>query len=209
MSRVIVIAFTSLDGVTQDPSGNEGTARGGWLFTFGPELIAGDKFGVGEVLDTGTLLLGRRTWEQFAKLWPNRDDPFSAKMNAASKLVASRTLRDVAEWRNSALLRGDLVAEVRERRQARDIVVMGSASVTRTLMDNDLVDEYRLLVLPLVLGEGARLFPEGSAPASLNMTVAEPAARSPASPTPGGPQRLSGRRGADPLAGVLSAILGC
>jgi dihydrofolate reductase len=175
MSRVIVVAFTSLDGVTQDPSGNEGTTRGGWLFTFGPELIAGDKFGVGEVLETGTLLLGRRTWEQFAKLWPNRDDPFSRRMNAAAKLVASRSLHDVAEWQNSARLRGDLVAEVRERRQAGDIVVMGSASVARTLMDNDLVDEYRLLVFPLVLGEGARLFPEGSAPASLVLAAAEPA----------------------------------
>ncbi len=106
MSRVIVTAFTSLDGVTQDPSGTEGTARGGWLFTFGPELIAGDKFQVGEVLDTGTLLLGRRTWEQFAKLWPNRDDPFSVKMNAASKLVASQTPHDVSGWQNSALTRG-------------------------------------------------------------------------------------------------------
>jgi dihydrofolate reductase len=175
MSRVIVVAFTSLDGVTQDPGGNEGTARGGWLFTFGPELIAGDKFQVGEVLDTGTLLLGKRTWEEFAKLWPNRDDPFSAKMNAAAKLVASQTLHDVSEWQNSALLRGDLVTEVRELRQARDIVVMGSASVTRLLMDNDLVDEYRLLVFPLVLGEGARLFPEGCAPASLTLAAAEPA----------------------------------
>jgi dihydrofolate reductase len=175
MSRVIVTAFTSLDGVTQDPSGNEGTARGGWLFTFGPELIAGDKFRVGEVLDTGTLLLGRHTWEQFAKLWPNRDDPFSVKMNAASKLVASRTLHDVSGWQNSALLRGDLLAEVRERRQAGDVVVMGSATVTRTLMDNDLVDEYRLLVFPLVLGEGTRLFPEGSAPASLTLAAAETA----------------------------------
>ena len=174
MSRVIVVAFTSLDGVTQDPSGNEGTARGGWLFTFGPELIAGDKFGVGDVLDTGTLLLGRRTWEQFAKLWPNRDDPFSAKMNGAAKLVASQSLQDVAEWQNSALLRGDLVTAVRERAQTGDIVVMGSASVTRTLMDSDLVDEYRLLVFPLVLGEGTRLFPDGTAPASLTLTAAEP-----------------------------------
>ena len=126
------------------------------------------------MLDTGTLLLGRRTWEQFAKLWPNRDDPFSAKMNAMSKLVASRTLHDVAEWQNSTVLRGDLVAEVRELRQARDIVVMGSASVTRTLMDNDLVDEYRLLVFPALLGEGTRLFPEGGAPASLDLVMAEP-----------------------------------
>jgi dihydrofolate reductase len=175
MSRVIVVQFTSLDGVTHDPDGTDGSARGGWMFSYGPELITGDMFRLGAVLDTGTLLLGRRTWEQFAKLWPNRDDAFSAKLNAMSKLVASRTLPDAAGWQNSDLLRGDLLAEVRERRQARDIVVMGSASVTRALIDNDLVDEYRLLVFPLVLGEGARLFPEGSGPATLALAAAEAA----------------------------------
>jgi len=175
MSRVIVVQFVSLDGVTHDPDGTEGTAGGGWMFRYGPEPISGDAFRLGAVLDTGTLLLGRRTWEHFARLWPNRDDAFSAKMNAMPKLVASRAARDVAGWQNSAVLRGDLLAEVRERGQAGDIVVMGSASVTRALIDNDLVDEYRLLVFPLVLGEGARLFPEGSAPASLRLVTAETA----------------------------------
>ena len=175
MSRVIVVQFTTLDGVTHDPDGTDGSARGGWMFSYGPELIAGDMFRLGAVLDTGTLLLGRRTWEHFAKLWPNRDDAFSARLNAMSKLVASRTLPDATAWQNSALLRGDLLAEVRERRQAGNIVVMGSASVTRALIGGDLVDEYRLLVFPLVLGEGTRLFPEGSAPASLALAAAEPA----------------------------------
>ena len=76
MSRVIVITFVSLDGVMGDPDGREGSARGGWAFRYGPEAVAGDKFGLGEVLDTGALLLGRRTWQQFAKIWPGRDDPF-------------------------------------------------------------------------------------------------------------------------------------
>ena len=129
------------------------------------------------MLDTGALLLGRRTWQLFTKVWPGRDDPFSAKMNAMPKLVASRSLDSAADWaadwQNATVLRGDLAAEVRARKQAQDIVVMGSASVTRALMASDLVDEYRLLVFPLVLGEGTRLFPEGTAPASLALVSAE------------------------------------
>lgn len=163
MSRVIVIEFVSLDGVTHDPDGRDGSAQGGWAFRYGPEVVTSDPFRLSEVLDTGALLLGRHTWQLFAKIWPGRDDPFSAKMNAMPKLVASRSLDSAADWQNSTVLRGDLAAEVRARKQAQDIVVMGSASVTRALMSSDLVDEYRLLVFPLVLGEGTRLFPEGAA----------------------------------------------
>src|SRR6202034_549314 len=137
--------------------------------------LSGDPFVLGEVLDAGALLLGRRTWELFAKIWPGRDDPFSAKMNAMPKLVVSSTLEDVAGWQNSAVLRGDLAAAVREHRQARDIVVMGSASVTRALVVSDLVDEYRLMVFPLVIGEGTRLFPDGTPPASLALVSARTA----------------------------------
>ena len=92
MSRVIVIEFLSLDGVMHDPDGSDGSPQGGWAFRYGQEAVAGDKFGLGEVLDTGAMLLGRRTWELFAKIWPGRDDPFSAKMNAMPKLVVSRSL---------------------------------------------------------------------------------------------------------------------
>jgi dihydrofolate reductase len=174
MSRVIVITFVSLDGVMGDPDGREGSARGGWAFRYGPEAVAGDKFGLGEVLDTGALLLGRRTWQQFAKIWPGRDDPFSAKLNAMPKLVVSRSLGRAGEWQNSTVLQGDLVAEVRERKQAQEIVVIGSASVVRTLMASDLVDEYRLLVFPLILGKGTRLFPEGAGQANLALVSAKP-----------------------------------
>ena len=173
MSHVIVVEFVSLDGVMQDPSGREGTPQGGWAFRYGPEAVSGDPFGLGELLDTGALLLGRGTWQQFARIWPGRDDPFSAKMNAMPKLVMSRSLEDADSWQNSTVLRGDLVTEAGKRKQEQDIVVMGSASVVRALMAHDLVDEYRLLVFPLVLGAGTRLFPDGTAPADLALVSAQ------------------------------------
>ena len=175
MSRVIVIEFVSLDGITQDPDGSEGSEQGGWAFRYGPEAVAGDKFNLGEVLDTGTLLLGRRTWQLFATIWPGRNDEFSAKMNAMPKLVASRSLDRATGWQNSTVLAGDLVATVRERKQAHDIVVSGSASIVRALVDHDLVDEYRLLVFPLVLGAGERLFRDGVAPIDLTLVSAQTA----------------------------------
>ena len=106
MSRLIVIEFVSLDGVMHDPDGSDGSPQGGWAFRYGPQATAGDKFGLGEVLDTGVMLLGRRTWQLFAKIWPGRDDPFSAKMNAMPKLVVSRSLEHAAGWQNSTVLRG-------------------------------------------------------------------------------------------------------
>jgi dihydrofolate reductase len=172
MSHVIVIEFVSLDGVIQDPDGNEGFPQGGWAFRYGPEPVTGDPFGLSEVLETGALLLGRRTWQMFAGIWPGRDDPFSAQMNAMPKLVMSRSLEDTGGWQNSAVLRGDLAAEVEKRKAEQDIVVMGSASVVHALIAAGLVDEYRLLVFPVVLGAGTRLFPDGTAPADLALVSA-------------------------------------
>jgi dihydrofolate reductase len=172
MSHVIVIEFVSLDGVMQDPDGNEGFRHGGWAFRYGPEAVTGDPFGLSEVLDTGALLLGRRTWQMFAGIWPGRDDPFSAKMNAMPKLVMSRSLEHAGGWQNSTVLREDLVTEAGKRKQEQDIVVMGSASVVHALTAADLVDEYRLLVFPLVIGAGTRLFPDGTAPADLALVSA-------------------------------------
>ncbi len=91
MNRVIVIQFITLDGVVEDPDGSDGTPAGGWAFRFGPEAVAGDKFRLGPRLDTGAILVGRRTWELFAKIWPGRTDDFSAKLNAAPTASASRT----------------------------------------------------------------------------------------------------------------------
>ncbi len=158
MNSIIVIQFITLDGVVEDPDGSGGTPAGGWAFRYGPEAVAGDKFRLGARLDTGALLLGRTTWELFAKIWPGRSDEFSARMNTAAKLVASRTLTDVSAWNNSALIGDDLTGEVQRARRERDVIVIGSTGVAHTLMEHELVDEYRLLVFPTVLGTGRRLF---------------------------------------------------
>jgi dihydrofolate reductase len=158
MNRIIVIEFITLDGVVEDPDGSAGTPFGGWAFRYGPEAVAGDKFQLGSLLDTGALLFGRKTWQHFSTLWPTRSDEFSTRMNKASKWVASRTLTDVGAWANSTVLSGELTTEVQQRRRDRDVVVIGSISVVHTLMQHDLVDEYRLLLFPTVLGTGRRLF---------------------------------------------------
>ncbi|WP_410571017.1 dihydrofolate reductase family protein [Amycolatopsis sp. cmx-4-61] len=153
---VIVVEFTTLDGVVEDPDGSAGTAFGGWAFRHGPEAVAGDKFRLGSLLDTGVLLFGRTTWELFAKLWPGRSGEFPDRLNAAAKLVASRTLQDVSAWRNSVLLRGELAETI--AREERDVVVIGSVGIAQELARHGLVDEYRLLVFPSVAGAGRRLF---------------------------------------------------
>ncbi|KJK51337.1 riboflavin biosynthesis protein RibD [Lentzea aerocolonigenes] len=158
MSDLIVIEFATLDGVVEDPDGSGGTAGGGWAFRHGPEAVAGDKFGLGPLLDTGVLLLGRTTWELFAKLWPGRTDEFSTKMNNIPKRVASRSLTEVDGWQNSSLVEGDLVGQVWELKARQDVVVTGSISVVRELAEAGLVDEYRLMVFPSVIGAGQRLF---------------------------------------------------
>ncbi|RSD07919.1 dihydrofolate reductase family protein [Amycolatopsis eburnea] len=163
---VIVTEFVTLDGVAEDPDGSGGTAIGGWAFRHGPEAVAGDKFRLGTLLETGTLLLGRTTWELFSKLWPGRTDEFSSRLNAARKLVVSRTLTDVTAWRNSSLLQGDLLEAV--ERHDGDLVVIGSIGIAQALARRGLVDEYRLLVFPSLVGAGRRLF-DGAVPADLRL----------------------------------------
>ena len=167
--RIVVSEFMSLDGVVQGPGGKEedtdgGFAHGGWSMPFfDPEAMGG---AIGEVMDaTEALLFGRRTWQTMAAAWPGRaGDPFADRMNEIPKYVASRTLsQDDLYWNNSTLLPADDVIKSVEQLRAkdgRDIQVMGSATLVRTLIGNDLVDEYRLMIEPIVLGGGKRIFPE-------------------------------------------------
>jgi dihydrofolate reductase len=171
--NVIVIQFITLDGIVTDPDGSDGTPAGGWAFRHGPETVAGDKFRLGRALDEGVLLLGRATWQSFSLLWPRRDDPFSARMNAVPKLIATRTLTDTSAWANSQVIETDLTAAV--KREARDVIIAGSLSVVRALMAADLIDEYRLLTFPTILGTGDRLFPVGNPPVYLECMSSEQA----------------------------------
>jgi len=161
---VIVIEFITLDGIVSDPDGSQGTAAGGWAFRHGPEAVAGDKFRLGPVLDSGVMLLGRKTWQLFSRIWPGRDDPFAARLNALPKLVVSGTLTGATAWANSQVV-GDPIDAV--KREQRDVIVTGSLSIVHPLMASDLIDEYRLLTFPTILGAGERLFPAGHPPADL------------------------------------------
>jgi dihydrofolate reductase len=171
--KTIVIGYSTLDGFMQDPDGRSGTPGGGWAFRHGREAIAGDKFKLGDLLSTGVLVLGRKTWEHFSKLWPNRSDDFSAAMNRIPKLVASRTLTDFSAWKNSSRLDGDLLDAVKRQKAERDVIITGSTSVIHALARQDRVDEYRILLFPTILGDGTRLFESDSALAHMRLTSVE------------------------------------
>lgn len=164
MYKVTVAEFVTLDGRMQDPDGSGETAGGGWAFRYGPGPVSGDKFRFGSVLDTGVQLLGRTTWELFGRIFSSRNDPFSEQMNAMEKLVVSTSLEDAGAWSNSTLVHGDLAATVRERMENQDVVVLGSGSVVDQLIAAGLVDQFRLLVFPTVLGAGRRLFAGDTVP---------------------------------------------
>ena len=168
---VIITHFITLDGVVSDPDGSDGTPAGGWVFRHGHAVVTGDPFRLGSTLDDGVLLLGRKTWQLFSRIWPGRDTPFAARMNAVPKLVASRTLTDASAWVNSRVIDGDTVDAV--KREQRDVIVTGSLSIVRSLIAGDLIDEYRLLTFPTIVGSGERLFPAGSPPAYLQCLSAE------------------------------------
>src|SRR5262245_64409667 len=160
MGKIVVTEFVSLDGVMEDPGGSEDFEHGGWSFEFsrGDE---GDQFKLDETLETEALLLGRITYQGFADAWPSREGEFADKFNNMPKYVVSTTLED-PEWTNTTVLRGDVVDEVSKVKGEveGDIVVHGSRQLAQTLLENDLVDELRLMVYPMVLGSGKRLFGE-------------------------------------------------
>jgi dihydrofolate reductase len=162
VGRIVVTEFVTLDGVMDDPGGSENFAQGGWSFKIsrGDE---GDKFKLDETFASEALLLGRVTYEGFAKAWPSMEGDFADKFYSMPKYVVSSTLED-PEWNNSTVLKGDVVEEVGKLRQELDgdIVVHGSARLVQTLIERDLVDEIRLMVYPVVLGTGKRLFGETS-----------------------------------------------
>jgi dihydrofolate reductase len=162
MGRIVVTEFVSLDGVIEDPGGSEDFKYGGWSFEI-DRGEDGDKFKLDEALDAEALLLGRKTYEGFAAAWPSRDGEFADKFNNMPKYVVSSTLKD-PEWTNSTVLDGDLAEEVSKLRQDvdGDIVVHGSAQLVQALVNDGLVDELRLMVFPVVLGAGKRLFGETS-----------------------------------------------
>ena len=162
VGRIVVTEFVSLDGVMEAPGGGESFRHGGWTFEIsrGDE---GDKFKLDEALSAEALLLGRVTFEGFAAAWPSREGEFADKFNTMPKYVVSTTLKE-PDWNNTAVLDGDVVDAVSKLKADTEgeIVVHGSIQLAQTLLEHDLVDELRLMLFPVVLGQGKRLFGETS-----------------------------------------------
>jgi len=172
MGKIVVTEFISLDGVIEAPGGGEDYRHGGWTFEVerGEE---GDKFKLEELQEAEAQLLGRVTYEGFAAAWPTIEDEagFAEKMNSMPKYVVSSTL-ERADWQNTSILSGDPADSVATLKQEVDgvILVAGSAILVKSLIENDLVDELRLMVFPVLLGQGKRLFPEGETKHPLKLT---------------------------------------
>jgi dihydrofolate reductase len=182
MSEIVVVENVTLDGVMQAPGRPDEDPRddfphGGWAVPYTDEVM-GRVLGVGMASD-GAVLLGRRTYEDFAAFWPHQtDNPFTPVLDAKQKYVVSRTLREPLPWQNSTLLSGDAadsVAALKERSEA-DLVVLGSGELVRSLMRRDLVDRYLLLIHPLVLGSGQRLFAHSGPSSALQLVESVPTA---------------------------------
>jgi dihydrofolate reductase len=176
VAKIVVSEFVTLDGVMEAPGGGEGFEHAGWAFRFerGPE---GDQLKFDEVMKADALLLGGLTYQEFAQAWPSMTGTgeFGEKMNGMPKFVVSTTL-EKAEWNNSTLIKGDVAEEVSRLKQQSggEILVNGSATLVRSLMEHDLIDEYRLMVFPVVLGSGKRLFGDGSKTTTLRLVQATP-----------------------------------
>jgi dihydrofolate reductase len=174
MSKIVVSQFMTLDGVVEDPGGAEDFERGGWAFQFsrGDE---GDKFKLDEVMAADSLLLGRVTYEGFAAAWPSREGEFADKFNNMTKYVVSSTISD-PEWNNTTVISEDVPEAIAGLKNAEggDVLVNGSVQLVATLVEHGLVDEYRLMVFPTVLGAGKRMFGDTSAASPLRLTDSKP-----------------------------------
>jgi dihydrofolate reductase len=174
MRDLIVLSFVTLDGVVQAPGGPEedpsdGFDHGGWMVGYWDDEIGA---AMGESMATPfDLVLGRKTYEIFAAHWPHTDEPGAAELNSATKHVASRTLTEL-EWDNSRLIEGDVAEGIRALKQedGPELQVHGSGNLIQTLLEHRLVDEFRLMIAPLVLGTGKRLFGDGATPAGFEVT---------------------------------------
>jgi dihydrofolate reductase len=171
MGRIIVTEFVSLDGVMEDPGGAEGYKHAGWTFRF-DRGAEGDQFKLDELHKAEAQLFGRVTYQAFAQAWPTMQDPvgFADRMNSMPKYVVSTTMQDEdATWENTTVIRGDVTSELAalKGRLQGDLLVAGSATLVQTLMEHRLVDELRLMVFPIVLGTGKRLFGEVSEPPTM------------------------------------------
>jgi dihydrofolate reductase len=162
MGKIVVTEFVSLDGVIEAPGGGEDYEHQGWTFEI-DRGAEGDKFKLDEALAAEALLLGRRTYEGFATAWPSMQGEFADKFNGMPKYVVSSTLQN-PEWNNSTVIAGDIAAEISKLRErcSGEIVVNGSAQLVQFLIEHDLVDELRLMIFPVVLGSGKRLFAAGA-----------------------------------------------
>lgn len=169
MRKLIVSSLMTLDGVIEDPGGMAGTAFGGWANPFFNEE-AGKK-SLERLLGSDYFLAGRKTYEMFSKAWPNSSGPYADRLNSIPKLVASNTLAEPLTW-NATLLKGDAIAELKKIKEADggDIVMYGSVGLMRSLLDNGLVDQLDLMVCPVVLGTGERMFADGFPHLELELT---------------------------------------
>jgi dihydrofolate reductase len=162
MRKLIVTEFVSLDGVMEAPGGEVGYQHSGWVFPHQSDEQM--QYKLDEVMEADALLIGRVTYEGFSGAWPDRDGPFADKMNGMPKYVVSSTLTD-PEWNNTTVLRGDVADEVAKLKDGDGgpILVAGSRTLVHALYDHGLVDEYRLMVFPVILGSGRRVFPDDAA----------------------------------------------
>src|SRR5256885_9808387 len=174
MGKLVVTEFVSIDGVVEDPGGAEDYEHGGWTFEY-DRGDDGNKFKLDELMEAKVQLLGRKTYEGFAKAWPSREGPFAEKLNNDPKYVVSTTLKD-PQWQNTTVIDGDVPAQIAKLKDETNgsILVAGSGTLVAALFENDLVDELRLMVFPTVLGRGRRLFPDGIDRLKLRLVESKP-----------------------------------